>query len=437
MLRAVLILLTLVLPLLVAGQDIFYVKGIISNKVTGKPIEGAHIRFSSGIGAVSSSDGAYTIKLKSRKELTVRVSYIGYRSHDSSVDHQVEGDTTYLNFELTKAPSIIPHVVISGRTTPDTIFGSFQYCVADFEFYQDKFLLLTYKSRDEKSCSLILQGKKGKLLLSTQVNGQAISLYKDYADRYYVICEELVYRVYIESRLLLLVPISTAFFEANIKPGIDMVGEKIIFSNYRWDNPEFSYYTVWRNDTIVEELKHISDAITMRMYRFEYYYLNNVQRVAAWKFADQYDGIDKFDAAALMTDFRNNFYFDPLYAPMFVVNDTVLIFDHHASMIYRFDHSNKVVDSVGIAYHKLKGAMKWKKELVKDVANDEIYAVFQKNGYYYLSYIDTKQGTVESTFKMSDKYTEKMKIKDDYVYYVYDPQDKYQTPFLYRERIRL
>lgn len=436
--RAAIIALFLTVANLVVAQDVLYVIGSITDKSSGKPVPAAHVSLvTSRIGAVSDENGDYVLKIVPQKKMSIKVSHIRYAFVDQLIERPQNSDTLYLDFALSIEPRLISPVQITAHSVPDTIYGSFNYCVADFEFYNDKFLLLIYARKAQKDCSIMLRDKKGNLLLSTKVPGNAKALYKDYDGRNYVICEEQVFRIKIESALLLLIPMSTAYFNANIKPGIDRIGEKILFSDFSWNHPEFSYYTVWRYDTLIENLKTISNKPLMRMYRFEYYYLNNAQRVAAWKLAGQYEGLDQHDVAALMTGFQHSFYYESLYAPLFVVDDTVLIFDHYANKLYRYDQSNRVVDSVEIEYHKSHGSMKWKKELVKDIGNDDIYAVFQKNGYYYLNYIDTKQGKLNGAFKMSDKYTEKMKIKDDYVYYVYDPQDRFQTPFLYREQIRL
>ena len=439
MLRSMTIAMIALLPLIgVAQHETILVKGTIKDHQTGDPLAGAHITvYPHKRGTVSEDQGGYTLKIAKRRNTTIRISFLGYAAVEKSIRPGVQIDTVLLNINLSQIHTRIAPVRITARSSPDTVCGSFTYCVADFEFYQDKFLLLTYASRDPNSCSLMLRNKKGKLLITAKAPGKATSLYRDYDDRYYVICEKKVLWVNIESSLLLMVPMSIGYFEAHIRPGIDMVGDKILFSDYRWNHPKFSYYTIWKNDTTIEKLKTVTDEPLMRMYRFEYYYLNNAQRVAAWKLADRYAGFDRHDAAALMTGFQHSLYYDALYAPVFVVNDTVLIFDHYANKLYRYDMMNRAVDSVEIAYHKNSGAMKWKKEMVKDESNGEIYAVFQKNGYYYLNNVDTKVGKLGGTFKMSDKYTEKMKIKDDYVYYVYDPQDKYQTPFLYREQIRL
>ncbi|MBL4753531.1 MAG: carboxypeptidase-like regulatory domain-containing protein [Flavobacteriales bacterium] len=439
MLRTLTILVIYLLPSLVAAQDLtLVVRGTLTDKESGEALTGAHIWVTQQrVGVVSDAEGNYLVKIRWRKNISIKFSFVGYSPVEKVLPRNLQADTIELNIKMQKVPWEIAPVQITARSHPDTVFGSFKYCVADFEFYKDKVLLLTYASRDPKASTLMLQDKYGEILLTAKVPGNATSLFMDYEDRYYVICEDNVYNISIEPALLLLVPLSTAYFNVHIKPGIDMIGDKIIFSDYRWHHPEFSYYTVWRNDTAVQELKTIVDAALMRMYRFEYYYLNNEQRVASWKLADQHEGLDEFDVAARMTGFQNSLYYDELYAPMFVVKDTVLIFDHYADKLYKFDRRNRAVDSIAIAYHKNRGAMKWKKELVKDDGTGDIYAVFQKNGYYYLNHVDTQKGTLHGAFKMSDKYADKMKIKDDYVYYVYDPQDKYQTPFLYKERIQL
>ena len=70
-----------------------------------------------------------------------------------------------------------------------------------------------------------------------------------------------------------------------------------------------------------------------------------------------------------------------------------------------------------------------------DIDNGKVYALFRKNGYYNLKRINLSTGSIESSFKLNFPYVDNIKVKDDYVYYIYRPFESLQQRFIYRELI--
>jgi hypothetical protein len=136
-----------------------------------------------------------------------------------------------------------------------------------------------------------------------------------------------------------------------------------------------------------------------------------------------------------MSGFIQSMFYEPLYAPLFVINDTICIFNHHNDFLYHYNKQNKLIDSVKIAYHHPKNWREWKKQLFVDEAQNKVYAFFSKDGRHYLKQINHQTGREILTYKLQHHSAEKIKIKDGYVYYVYRPFGSTQERFLYREKI--
>ena len=156
-------------------------------------------------------------------------------------------------------------------------------------------------------------------------------------------------------------------------------------------------------------------------------------KVKARNLAYKY-GMEKQDVAALMVNFTNTMYYEPLYAPLFVVDDTVLIFDHYSNQILKIDEFGEKIDSIGISYHENREE-KWKKLLLKDDGLDEIYSINIKEGHLSLDRINTYNGIIENNYKLKYRYVENIHIKDGYAYYIYRPYESMQKKYLYRELI--
>jgi len=149
----------------------------------------------------------------------------------------------------------------------------------------------------------------------------------------------------------------------------------------------------------------------------------------------QYYKTDKRIIAALISGFTQSMFYEPLYAPIFILKDTICIFNHHNDFLYHYNKQNQLIDSVTISYHHPKNWREWKKQLFVDEMTNKVYAFFSKDGHHYLKQINYQTGKEISNYKLKHHSAEKIKVKDGYVYYVYRPFGSTQERFLYRERL--
>ncbi|MGZ4156550.1 MAG: hypothetical protein ACXVED_05280, partial [Bacteroidia bacterium] len=154
----------------------------------------------------------------------------------------------------------------------------------------------------------------------------------------------------------------------------------------------------------------------------------------AMRIADQYK-IDFHRVAANMTGLTSSMYYTPLYAPLFVINDTVCVFDHYSNAILKYDQKQQLLDSVHIDYNHPKNWRDWKHEVIVDKVTNEVYALYERGGFYYLKNIDMKTGKIKGSFKLTNQYVDKIKVQNGFVYYVYRPFESLQEKFVYKELI--
>lgn len=78
--------------------------GIVKDIETGEPLTGANIQVINTLrGTVSNSDGNYSLPITPNKTITIRASFVGYNSIDSTINTAKEKNTT-LNFSLKSQP---------------------------------------------------------------------------------------------------------------------------------------------------------------------------------------------------------------------------------------------------------------------------------------------------------------------------------------------
>jgi hypothetical protein len=343
-------------------------------------------------------------------------------------------DSLKLDVYMTSTAIELTEVNITGIAPPDTVVGNNGFFIQDFEFSGNNFLLLT-TDRKTDAWSVRLAGPDQKILSMAAIPVMdVVQLYKDFLGYINVICREEVYRVKIEGSEVRLQQLPKNDFDWMIRPCVDTITTSIYFSNYRADYPEFSYFAYNKNDSTKVLVRSVIDKDLALQYDFEYEFLKPRDKLYARQL-EQQTGIDKHEVAAYMTDFAHQRWFTPLYAPMFIIRDTVLIFDHYSDKIYKYDAHNNPVDSVKISYHHPEKWREWRRQLVKDELKPNIYGLFLKGGYTYLKEISTKTGEIASVSRLTFQFVDKVKVKDGYAYYTYRPNGSLQTRFLYKERL--
>ena len=327
-----------------------------------------------------------------------------------------------------KSVSVSPHSIA------DTVFGTWKFSVADYEFQDNKLLLLTYEKNLEHA-KVILTDVSQKILSSFEIPDEAIKLYKDYQGYTNVICTKNIYRITIINNVIHLASLPADDYKRHIMPCVDTIEKDIYFSNYDRDYPEFTYYAYNTSKEAVNPFKTVCDKEQLQGYNMEYYFLKPKEKLLARQLADEYK-VDKHRIAVMMTGLTNSYFYTPLYAPLFIINDTVCIFDHCSNAILKYDKSQHLLDSISIDYNHPQNWREWKHQLIVDKETNKVYAVYQKNGFYYLKNIDMKTGKIVSSFKLSNQYVNKLKVKNNEVYYVYSPFESMQEQFIYKEVIR-
>lgn len=412
------------------------VTGTVSNAATNAPLKRVNISVpNTKRGTITNSRGEFRIKVRSDRKSWLKFSYLGYRK-DSVLIEPGKGTEQVVNIRLEQEAQILEGFTVTDK--PEEVFGSIAFSVADFAFGHDnRLVMLAYDKGLKKDARIVLAERDQTVLEELPISGEAVDLFSDYLDRVHILCENKVYQVREETgrNSLALIKLPEQDFYSYLYPIIDTLRSHLLWSDYRWRFPQFNYFALNQADTTIDTLATVVDRALMRQYRFNYYYLHPRDKLLARKVAMNSDA-DKFEIAAEMSKFPESLYYEPVYAPLFVHNDTVRLFDHYSNRLYVFDGERHLVDSVDITYHNDKTPGKWKREIVEDEDNGNLYARFEHKGHPYLKRIDVKTGKASEVIKLTHKYVEKVRVKDDYVYYIYRPTGSLQQKFLYRELIK-
>jgi len=422
--------------LLKSQSEFIVIKGKIRNEKTNEPIENVAVRnINSSAATMSAKNGDFEIKQARQSLIKLHFNHPGFNSFTKELKTQNKDTITVLIF-LKEKLNLLGSVSVYAISKPETLVGKPNYSIYDFDFYEDKLILLTAEKSLSKA-QIRFCDYSGKIITSLPLPkdaGTASAFFHDYEGYTDLVCSDTIFRLDIMNNDFLLMPINRAVFDRSIKPVVDSANQSIYYSD-QWEKyPLFNYYFIKANDSVNNLLSTVANSDLMKIYNMEYYYLPPGAQLEARRIALKYK-TDKRIIAALMSGFTQSMYYEPVYAPLFVMNDTVCIFNHYTNHIYHFSRKNKIIDSVQINYHHPKNWREWKRQLYVDKFENKVYAFFSKDGHHYLKQINYQTGKEVKTYKLKHHSAEKIKIKDGYVYYVYRPFDSTQEKFLYRERI--
>jgi hypothetical protein len=425
---------------LMAQEQRLLVLGRITSASDSTPVEGAVINCKSLARFThSNANGRYAILLDRKGGLVLDFRATGFQGKSVTITGSMlnanPGDTMRLDIVLLPKANELPIVVIN--TTPDTVFGNWKFFVEDFMFADNgRMVLLTFE-KTLKESRVLLVDEQQKILSSFDVPVEAKELYRDYQGHINVMCVDSAFRVKIvpPSQLILLALPYRDFCERML-PCVDTVGKCILFSNYVEQYPAFSYFSYNPVDTSITKLRQVIDGELLDAYNWEFDYLKPKDRLYARKM-ELYTGIDKRVIAATMTGFPNSIYYTPLYAPMFVKNDTICVFDHYADTLFLYNRSMQLIGANKIDYHHPKNWKEWDRQIHQDEITGELYARFEKGGYYTLKKIDIATGKISGEYKIENPWVKHIRIRNGDVYYIYRPKDSIQTKYLYKEHLPL
>lgn len=179
----------------------------------------------------------------------------------------------------------------------------------------------------------------------------------------------------------------------------------------------------------------VVDTFMMALFRSEYKYLKGPEKVVAMDLAAEL-GVDKEVVAGYMSGFRHNIWFKPVYAPLFVVGDTLLVFDHARGRLRKFTRGFTAAGDAPLGY-LVKGERRdWAERILQDRGTQALYALYARYGATWLRPIDPVTGVLGDRFRITSEYPERVQVHAGYVYYIARPYASLQKRTIYRERLR-
>lgn len=122
-----------------------------------------------------------------------------------------------------------------------------------------------------------------------------------------------------------------------------------------------------------------------------------------------------------------------IYAPVFRLRDSIVIFDHLNDTAVVFHSSGRLVRSYPIIYQHHP---KWDYELIVNEEGTRVFARYNYRGMAHLMEINPTDGTVIREVPLEKHiYPGKLQIQGNFIYYIYHHYIDYSINYVYKQRI--
>jgi hypothetical protein len=408
---------------------------VLLDSETNQPIKNALV-YTSSSSFISGQDGWARLDIQEGEALYI--SHLAYR--DTSISFHTKNFPDTLR--LKRFINVLSEVEINSK--PYLVFKSDECHVFDYEFLGDSLLVLTYerekmfrKSNEQSEslftgCKLLLVSPSGSILSEKSLIDEIRGFYRTPLDEIYVLSREAVFRIDTQMGIKL-TPIKKDDFENHIKPIREKVMDEYVLDNFRWHYPEFSYFRYEVQTDSIQHIRTIRDDFTMELLRSEYKYMNNRDKLWAYR-KELETGIDKEIISAYKTGFQSSLYYEELYAPIFKSDSSLLIFDHHSGYIFNHSYKGHVLDSVELKYTD-QPRLKFDNLVLKDRGKCSYFSVFKKGVSRHLGRINLTTGNVEYFTRLYYPFPENIKLKNGSVYYLYRKPESQNFTYLFAESV--
>jgi hypothetical protein len=404
----------------------------MKDAISGQGISQVHVLQGELLLAISDENGL--VQLEVQRPCTLSFTHVSYE-REYRVLRRTDQDTITIHLRQ-KVVMLDPVDVL--QPGPEVIYQRADLHVGGHQVNQHGLWVLAYEKpnpwhRQDEAGRLDLRGVRLQLLDSSFKQVAELDIpfavrgfHKDHLQRIIVEGDEVAWMVEGTMRVT---PIDRQVLHEAVLQWKDTVGGLLLGDDRDATFPAFAHVAY---DPATEEMKRyceVEDPFVMQLFRSQYKYMSGRDKVIAMDL-EVSTGVDREIIAGYMTGFHHDPYFKVPYAPMFVVNDTICVFDHGRALIRRFDKKLRSVDEVPIEHHKQRG---WKKELLQDPVTRKIYSLYGRSDRMVLIEIDPATGMINNERMLTHPWPESVKVYGGSAWYIYREYGSTQRRTLYRE----
>tara|TARA_B100000795_G_scaffold61853_1_gene41523 strand:- start:12752 stop:14062 length:1311 start_codon:yes stop_codon:yes gene_type:complete len=396
----------------------------------------------------SSSDGAVIGVSDTNGEIyltnvNVQKVYMSHISHEEFILYFTDANIYEVILKRNRAN--LPEVSVNSHKLPEIVYKSEQFHASDFVFFEDGVLVLTNERNQLfkpdglkkkvilRDCRIVKLDTNLKEQTSSKLLHEGINLYKDEYGQCFLQTLKGGFFITEVNGEIELVAVGEEFdFQTPVPLSLNENGDVKLVNNFDPTFPAFEYYLMKEDSTRL--MCSIEDKVLMHTFRAQYRNLIPREKLNAYRM-ELKSGIEKEVISGYMTGFHNSILFEPLYAPSFLVCDSIYVFNLIEEKVMVYNLEGALQREVRTNIDQSRQRSKFQNRIIQDHITGELYAEYLDGRTGVLRRIELNSGELGKVKKLTYDYPERVEVYADEVYYLYRPFRTPQKTYLYKENL--
>lgn len=418
---------------------------LVLDSLDDRPIAEVALRIGGELAAVTDTAGRCTIAWDRHTPLSVRFEHVAFAARTLRLTARTRLDAGTWTIRLVPRDVLLAPVAV-GRSTPEVVFQRKDLHAADLLINDAGMWVLAYEhprmlraagdAEKEilRDVRLVLLDTNFQELASCPVPEDVFGLRHDL--RRDVVIEGTVHAFGVarQGDALVLEPFGLEQLRRAVLPWTDSIPGWVVGSNADGIRPAFDHLAYDPPHDSSALICSVVDTFMMDLFRSGYKYMKGPEKVQAMRLADELR-VDKETVAGYMSGFQHNIWFRPVYAPLFVVGDTLLVFDHAKGRMRKFTRDFRPSGERPLEYLRADRRHDRAGRVLQDARRETLYAVYRRYGATWLRSIDPVTGALGERWRIALEYPERVQVHDGVVYYITRPEASLQKRTIYREQL--
>jgi len=418
-----------------AQQRFHFFYGKIMDKTTRKPLGNVNLSVQgTRTGTFTDPKGEYSFYLDSIPAI-LTVSHVGYLTKKIILDTASYKMTLYLSPEI----KTLQEVVISAQPQ-EAVFKDPHYSVLDYEIDSGRVYLLIFRSLYNKPELLCMTPGGDTLAQSGPLPYNVKTLDQDCLGYLHAFGNDSVYQLSrVNSAIRLVYPVAIHKYFQVLAGCVASTAQCLFFkrnSNYGLST---EFYSVNKRTFIRKSIGMVTDEkkaeMLVRNPEDMWFILQFSQPgQGEGTVSESSDEVRAADQVMVDWLWIKKIVYPPVKSFLYRIGDFICIFNTPDRQMEFYDLDGNYSYKVELKLD-LSGEGRWTYEILADPVTLKVYTPYLKNGIVTLYEIDLNTGGLTRILSVVDPFPQKLRVYEDYLYYIYDNRDLQNNTMLFRQHL--
>jgi hypothetical protein len=400
-----------------AQYHFFY--GKVVDQVTKQPL--VDVNFSvqgTTEGTATGKNGEFSFFIDSIPA-NLFISRVGYITKNILLDETSYSLTIYLSPAVTE----LTEVEIKANAN-EAFFRDEHYAVLDYEIDSNMVYLLIFRqylSRSELICKDILGDT---VATSAPFNFKPEKLFKDCLGIIHVLSHDSGFQVFRrDNQLHLIHPVRLKKFDDILKNCVAATPEVLYFQKVTDHGLGVEYFGVNRKTLMKNPITRVGDEKKMKMLRRNSL---DAQLLGSTMHPDSREDF-------VTWNYVHKILYRPIKTSLYRIGDYTCIFNTPERQIEFYDGAGAFSYKLALKTDQVNDG-RWTSDFLTDEITGKVYTFFIQNGTCNVYEINVNNGMLKKRASLFHLYPRKLKIYNDWVYYLYDVAGDPDNKMLFRQK---